>query len=153
MSLLDVPDVSGNARDSKLSAGVPFECAALPKLSQPHISYLRKIWSAGRPLSVAKLSALDLDLIVHGFIESTPATYGGYVMLTATRLGAVYLSDARQALIAAQRPHHELGARLAAHLQQKAFIRGKTSNSVIQFERYRERGRACVPMFLLACQF
>ena len=104
-----------------LPDGEPIECSTRPALSQAHTSRLRRIWSIGRPLHVSKLESIDLDLIVHGLVETVANGLGPNAAISLTRLGVAHLSDSRQALIACQRPHHQLGRRLALHLQNKGF--------------------------------
>jgi hypothetical protein len=68
---------------------------------------------------VAKLESVDFDLQVHGFLETVDNGYTASIVLTLTKLGLAHLNEARQKLITAQRPHHELGQRLATHLRGK----------------------------------
>lgn len=58
---------------------------------------------------------------MHGLIETVPK--GGYAgaVVTVTQKGVAYLSDARQAKVAAQQSHHALGKRLALHLRSAGF--------------------------------
>lgn len=105
----------------KLPQGKPLGCLAMPVLSASHTARLRKIWSYGRPVHVADLGGVDLDLMVHGFIETVDKRHTSNAVLTVTILGVMHLNAARQTLIAAQRPHHELGRRLASHLRNKGF--------------------------------
>ncbi len=102
--------------------GAPIECSAMPALTLAHTGRLRKLWGHGRPVHVSELGGIDLDLIVHGFVETVDKGYHPGPVLAVTRRGVAHLSDARQALIAAQRPHHELGGRLACHLQGKGLL-------------------------------
>ncbi len=103
----------------RLPDGEAIECATKPVLTPAHISRLRKLWSLGRPMLAGELGGIDLDLIVHGFAETAGGAYTQTAMLTVTRRGVAHLNEARQGLIGAQRPHHELGGRLAQHLQGK----------------------------------
>lgn len=106
-------------RLERLPDGEVVVCATKPVLTQAHTSRLRKLWSLGRPMLAGELGGIDLDLIVHGFAESAVKDYSQTAMLTVTKRGVAYLNEVRQGLIAAQRPHHELGERLALHLQGK----------------------------------
>jgi hypothetical protein len=103
----------------RLPEGEAIECSAKPVLTQAHTRRLRKLWSYGRPVHVSDLGGIDLDLIVHGFAETVDKGYNSTAVLTITKRGVVHLNEARQLLIAAQRPHHQLGERLAHHLQDK----------------------------------
>lgn len=102
-----------------LPDGEVMQCAAMPVLNHGHLSRLRKLWSYGRPVHVGELGGIDLDLTVHGLVKSVDAGYNASAVLAVTKLGVAHLNAARQALVAAQRPHHELGQRLAQHLQAK----------------------------------
>lgn len=104
---------------SQLADGELIECASKPVLVQLHTTRLRKLWSLGRPSHVGELGGVDLDLLVHGLVATVERGHGSGAVLSVTKRGVAYLSDARQGLIAAQRPHHELGKRLAQHLQGK----------------------------------
>lgn len=102
-----------------LPVGLPVECPTRPRLAQAHQSRLRKLWSYGRPVNVGELKGVDLDLIIHGLLEAVDSGYNATAILTLTQRGLVYLNEARQELISAQRPHHDLGQRLARHLREK----------------------------------
>lgn len=102
-----------------LPVGEAIECATKPVLTLAHTGRLRKLWSFGRPVHVADLGGIDLDLVVHGFAETVDKAYNSTALLTVTKRGVAHLNEVRQALIAAQRPHHELGQRLAQHLHDK----------------------------------
>lgn len=100
----------------RLPDGEAIECATKPVLTQAHTSRLRKLWSLGRPMLAGDLGGIDLDLIVHGFAETAGGAHAQTAMLTVTKRGIAHLNEIRQGLIASQRPHHELGKRLAQHL-------------------------------------
>lgn len=104
-----------------LPPGQPVDCLTRPRLLPAHIKRLRKLWSYGRPVHLSELTGVDLDLVVHGFLESVRSGVSQSAVVTVTRLGVSHLSECRQNQIAAQRPHHELGHRLAAHLREKGF--------------------------------
>lgn len=107
------------SQPDSLSAGAPIACSTKPKLTQAHHTRLRKLWSYGRPVHVGELGGTDLDLTVHGLVEPVDTKYSAGAVLAVTKLGVVHLNEVRQAQIAAQRPHHELGLRLAMHLRAK----------------------------------
>ena len=65
------------------------------------------------------LGGIDLDLVVHGFAETVDKGAHSGAVLTVTKRGISYLNEVRQRVIVAQRPHHELGQRLARHLHCK----------------------------------
>lgn len=102
-----------------LPQGEAISCQTLPRLGPAHTKRLRKLWSYGRPVHVAQLEGVDFDLQVHGFLETMDSGYNAAAVLTLTKMGLAHLNEARQKLIAAQRPHHELGQRLAAYLRAK----------------------------------
>ena len=102
-----------------LPQGEAISCQTLPRLGPAHTKRLRKLWSYGRPVHVAQLESVDFDLQVHGFLETMDSGYNAAAVLTLTKMGLAHLNEARQKLIAAQRPHHELGQRLAAYLRAK----------------------------------
>lgn len=102
--------------------GQAIDCPSMPVLKPTHIERLRKLWSLGRPAHVVGLGGIELDLIVHGLIETIDNTYSPNPVLIVTRRGVIRLSEARQSRVAAQQPHHELGARLARHLQGKGYL-------------------------------
>jgi hypothetical protein len=106
---------------NSLPQGSALDCKAMPLITQSHTSRLRKLWSYGRPVSVSELGGVDLDLMAHGFIETTEARYSAAGVVVVTRLGVAHLNEIRQTLIKAQRPHHDLGSRLATHLRSKGF--------------------------------
>jgi len=70
-------------------------------------------------MHVAEMGGVDLDLVVHGFLETVSLKAQGPAVVSVTKLGVAHLNEVRQALVTAQRPHHELGARLALHLRSK----------------------------------
>ncbi len=70
-------------------------------------------------MQVGELGGIDLDLVVHGFAETVEKGYCSGAVLSVTKRGVSHLNEVRQGLISAQRPHHELGHRLARHLQCK----------------------------------
>lgn len=102
-----------------LPEGEEIDCSPKPVLTKSHAARLRTLWSLGRPMHVGDLGGIDLDLVVHGFAEPVAKGYGSGAVLSVTKRGISHLNEVRQALIAAQRPHHELGHRLARHLQAK----------------------------------
>lgn len=113
-----------SAREQARAVGVIPEGEALaeaqmPVLSAQHTRRLRFLWSYGRPVHVRELTGIDLDLQIHGMVQPVDQSNSYGPTLTITRLGIVHLSNARQAVIATQQPHHELGRRLAAHLRAK----------------------------------
>jgi len=73
-------------------------------------------------VQVSKLSAIDLDLVVHGFAETLDQRYGATAVLAITMRGLVYLNESRQMTISSQQPHHSLGERLADHLRGKGLF-------------------------------
>lgn len=87
---------------------VDVSCQTLPRLGPAHTKRLRKLWSYGRPVHVAQLEGVDFDLQVHGFLETMDSGYNAAAVLTPTKMGLAHLNEARQKLIAAQRPHHQL---------------------------------------------
>lgn len=109
LQLQDMPD------------GAAVDCRRMPELGQAHMKRLRKLWSYGRPVHVGKLDGYDMDLIVHGLVQTSVAAYTSGAVVVVTKLGLSHLNEARQLLVVAQRPHHELGQRLALHLQGKGF--------------------------------
>lgn len=102
-----------------LPEGQAIECPTPPALTQAHTARLRKLWSYGRPVHVGNLGGMDLDLLILGLVQTVDDTRSCSAVLTVTKAGVVHLNEVRQAQIAAQRPHHELGHRLARHLQSK----------------------------------
>lgn len=104
-----------------LPYGEPVDSPTRPRLTQAHGSRRRTLWSYGRPVHVRELSGVDLDLMVHGFVQPVEMTHSASAVLSVTKLGVAHLNEIRQAQIAAQRPHHELGERLAEHLREKGF--------------------------------
>lgn len=109
----------GHAAD--LPAGDVVQCPPMPVLSSAHTTRLRKLWSFGRPVHLSELTGIEFDLAVHGLVEPVPGKLSTTAILTVTQRGVVHLNEARQATVAAQSPHHELGQRLAAHLRAKGF--------------------------------
>lgn len=101
-------------------AGTAIEGCQPPLITPAHLKTLRHLFAIGRPAHLPSLTGLHLDLMVHGFIESVSSSSAAAVVVV-TRRGVAYLSDARQAKIASQQPHHELGKRLAAYLQEGGF--------------------------------
>lgn len=102
--------------------GEPVDCPSRPRLTHGHGTRLRKLWSYGRPVHVVELSGIDLDLAVHGLVQPVDAKNSASAVLAVTKLGVAHLNEIRQAQIKAQRPHHELGERLAAHLREKGMF-------------------------------
>ncbi len=105
-----------------LPEGQPIACQTMPRMSPAHTSRLRTLWCYGRPLSVRELVGVDLDLMVLGLVETVDSNSNAAASLSVTRLGVAHLSEARQALIAAQQPHHDLGERLAADLRERGLL-------------------------------
>ena len=70
-------------------------------------------------MHVGTLDGIDLDLIVLGLAATIDNGISRAAVITVTQAGLRHLSECRQAVIQAQRPHHELGRRLALHLQVK----------------------------------
>jgi len=87
-------------------------------LGRFHGKRLRQIVAYGRPVSVSTLTGVDLDLLVCGLI-STVDRGSACAVVEATPAGLEYVSQLRQAKIAALQPHSSLGGRLAAHLRSK----------------------------------
>lgn len=110
-----------HAQPDFLPDGVPVDCPTMPLLSHAHSSRLRKLWSYGRPVYVGALGGVDLDLVVHGFVQTVDDKFSSSAVLSVTKLGLVHLNEVRQGQIAVRRPHHELGQRLAAYLREKGF--------------------------------
>lgn len=112
---------SVHAAIDSLPDGAPVASPTRPRLTQAHHTRLRQLWSYGRPVHVGKLGGVDLDLSVHGFVEPVSTDHSASAVLAVTKIGVSHLNEVRQTQIAAQRPHHELGERLAAHLRDKGF--------------------------------
>ncbi|WP_304350869.1 hypothetical protein [Comamonas testosteroni] len=106
---------------ASLPEGSAIELGLTPVLGKAHHSRLRKLWSYGRPVNVQPLSGIELDLIVHGLVESQAQLLSPTAILAVTRKGLQFLNDARQSLISSQAAHHCLAARLAKHLQTQGF--------------------------------
>lgn len=106
---------------ASLPEGAAIECSSRPVLGKAHHSRLRKLWSYGRPVNVQPFSGIELDLIVHGLVESQGQLLSPTAILAVTRKGVQFLNDARQALISSQAAHHSLADRLAKHLQTQGF--------------------------------
>ncbi|MBG6083161.1 hypothetical protein [Rubrivivax gelatinosus] len=104
-----------------LPAGEVLACPTMPRLTPAHISRLRKLWAFGRPVHVSALSGVELDLTIHGLVQSVEHPHSPCAVLTVTQRGVIHLNEVRQAQVAAQRPHHELGHRLSKHLRAKGF--------------------------------
>lgn len=104
---------------ARLPVGEVIECTTMPRLTKSHVSRLRALWSLGRPAYLTELTGTHLDLMVHGLVESVKTSASASAVLTVTRKGVVFLNENRQEQIATQRPHHELGHRLAAYLRAK----------------------------------
>ena len=104
---------------ARLPAGELIECPTMPRITKAHVSRLRTLWSYGRPVHLSTLTAIDLDLIVHGMAQTVDQHHSASAVLTITRRGLIHLNETRQTQVEAGRPHHELGQRLAAHLQAK----------------------------------
>lgn len=102
--------------------GEALPCQTPPRLTPAHTTRLRKLWGYGRPVHVSELSGIDLDLVAHGYAETVDRKYNAGPVLAVTKRGVAYMSDVRQAQIATQRPHHELGQRLATYLRDKGFF-------------------------------
>ena len=101
--------------------GFPLECTTMPTLTQAHTGRLRRLWSFGRPVHVRDLTGVELDLVVHGLVETVDSLYGAGPVIVVTKRGVAHLNELRQASIEAQRPHHSLGQRLSHHLRSKGF--------------------------------
>lgn len=108
-----------DASTERLPAGEAVQCPTMPALTKAHISRLRALWSLGRPAYLTELHGAHLDLMVHGLVQSVEKSSSASAVLTVTRKGVVFLNENRQVQIAAQRPHHELGQRLALNLREK----------------------------------
>lgn len=98
---------------------------ALPLLPRGHLKRLRELWARGRPSRLSQLEGVHLDLVSSGCLEvlvedETRSSWGARVRVTD--LGVAVLAQARQALVAAQRPHHELGARLSTWLRARDML-------------------------------
>lgn len=99
--------------------------AEQPALTRAQLKLLRVMWARGRPSQPGKLDGLHLDLIASGCLEVLPesdsrSAWGAVVRVTEK--GVAVLARARQSLVDAQRPHHELGGRLAAWLRQRGML-------------------------------
>ena len=103
----------------ELPEGRPIQVATPPALKRAHFTRLRALWSGGRPTQVTKLKGLDLDLVIHGFLCVLDSGVSPVPEVAVTRRGLAALSEAKQALIQRQSPHHELAERLALHLRSK----------------------------------
>lgn len=112
-----------SARIASLPDGSPIDCER-PVLTKTHCTRLRKLWSLGRPAHLPELGAMELDLIVHGLLESVVSTSNGWAsaVVQVTKRGVAYINDARQSVIQAQRPHHDLASRLSLHLRSKGYL-------------------------------
>jgi hypothetical protein len=108
-----------DAATERMPPGEAVPCPTMPVLTKTHVSRLRALWSLGRPAYLTELTGAHLDLMVHGLVQSVEKSSSASAVLTVTRKGVVFLNENRQVQIAAQRPHHELGERLAAHLRAK----------------------------------
>lgn len=107
------------------SLAVPLASPALPSLPRGHLKRLRELWARGRPSQLSQLEGVHLDLMTSGCLEvlgedQARGCWGSTVRVT--NLGVAVLAQARQALVAAQRPHHELGARLSAWLRAREML-------------------------------
>lgn len=116
----DLVAVGGAVGSTEASCTIPVR--TLPRLTPAHLSRLRKLWSFGRPVHMVEFTGIDLDLQVHGLVEPVAGGLSASAVLAVTSRGVAHLSDARQAQIDAQRPHHELGHRLATYLQSKGLF-------------------------------
>lgn len=105
-----------------IPAGEVVPCTTMPDLTNLHTSRLRKLWSYGRPVHLSHLQGIDLDLTVHGLVESVATASSSTAVLAVTKLGVAHLNEARQAVVLTQRPHHSLGQRLALHLRTKGLF-------------------------------
>lgn len=92
----------------------------LPTLTRAHHKRLRTLFSYGRPVHVGQLGGVELDLLVLGLIaQDDTRHHHGSAVVKVTQAGIDMLNAERQRLVAAQRPHHDLAARLSAHLRTK----------------------------------
>jgi len=136
-----------------LPAGEPVPCQHTPALTPAHATRLRKLFSYGRPVHLPELGGIDLDLMVHGFLEVVDNGRNTSALVRPTRRGLAHISDARQVLIQAQRSHHELGHRLAVHLRTQGFhtweniefCNPDTSSSIKAWGVVRPDVFACLP--------
>ena len=108
--------------DCTLPVGDPIQCSQVPKLTPAHRKRLRELFSRGRPSATRDLGGIELDLLVHGFIQTMPERSSATPVLAVTRQGLTYLNEARQTLVKSQSAHHELGSRLCMHLQKNGFL-------------------------------
>ena len=90
----------------------------VPKLGRAHHKRLRWAFGYGRPVQVAELTGVDLDLIAHQLLARVDRSFGG-AALCLTQTGIDYLSQVRQARVAALDVHNSLASRLAEHLRKK----------------------------------
>lgn len=97
-------------------AGQTLSAAPPPKLTKQHIRRLRFYSTTSRPSPHRDMT--DLDLEVLGLISVDRSRESHYQRLTVTDQGRAAVYADRQACIAAQSPHHELAASLAAHLRR-----------------------------------
>jgi hypothetical protein len=94
----------------------------LPVLMAAHNRRLRQLWGFGRHVHVGQLGGLELDLVIAGLIEvETIGRHTGPVVVV-TSSGVQHLNAVRQARVVAQRPHHDLGSRLASSLRVRGFL-------------------------------
>lgn len=93
--------------------------SSLATLTRAHHKRLRTLFSYGRPVHVGQLGGLELDLIVLGLIAQDDSRHHYTAVVKVTQAGIDLLNAERQRLVAAQRPHHDLAARLSAHLRTK----------------------------------
>lgn len=104
-------------KDQSAPEGRPIEVTTPPTLTAMHSRRLRTLWAFGRPVMVGDLGGVDLDLLVHGFVEV--GSRSNTTSLTVTRQGIAHINEVRQSRIAVQSDHHKLGHRLCAYLREK----------------------------------
>lgn len=88
-----------------------------------HLKVLRNLFARGGTTHMSELGGIELDLMARGLIawgKSRSGSYGASIEITP--LGLQALDAVRQSKIEAQRPHHDLGSRLATHLRAKGFF-------------------------------
>ncbi len=108
---------SGTLTPAVDMAGPTLSAAPPPKLTKQHIRRLRFYSTTSRPSPHRDMT--DLDLEVLGLISVDRSRESHYQRLTVTDQGRAAVYADRQACIAAQSPHHELGASLAAYLRRE----------------------------------
>ena len=101
-----------------------------------------------------ELSGIELDLLVHGFIEvlQEDNIHKSHPRVRVTEKGVSHLSERRQAVIKAQSGHHLLGARLASHLHSKGLWTWENIEFRNPQEDYAKRTWGTVRPDVYACK-